>query len=259
MTITDGQRRRWRKILMLCAIPVAVGGLVVSTKFFTTEMSANAAITAYDHRAYQESAQQTEPLFWWNFYEQWRAPYNRGVGLGMSGELEESRTLLEEAITLHPDPDSVEFCVVFINYVYVIEKQGDEARHDGDTESANQFYREALQFIENSPQHCLQEPEQNQPDTKAQLEESVPRIEAKIEEDEGGGEGEDDGNENPDDNGGGENEDEGGGQNEDENLTEQERELRERQRQSERDRQEQDGYGDEEDGGGGGQGVDKPW
>lgn len=253
MTITDGQRRRWRRILMLCAIPVAVGGLVVSTKFFTTEMSANAAITAYGHRAFQESAQQTEPLFWWNFYEQWRAPYNRGVALGMSGELEESRELLQESLTLHPDPESSEFCVIYTNLIYVIEKQGDEYRQNGDRENANQYYHEALGLIEQAPPHCMEEPEPNEPNIQEQLTESVPRIEAKIDEDDDGGNDDDE----DDSNGDGDEDDNGGGQDEEEDLTDQERELRERQRQSERDRQEQDGYGDED--GGGGDGVDKPW
>ncbi|WP_293695214.1 hypothetical protein [uncultured Agrococcus sp.] len=254
MTITDGQRRRWRRILMLCAIPVAIAGLVVSTKFFTTEMSANSAITAYDHRAYQEAADQTEPLFWWNFYEQWRAPYNKGVALGMSGELEESRELLEEALTLHPDPESNEFCVIYTNFVYVVEKQGDEQRETGDRETANQFYYEALDLIEQAPPGCMEEPAEREPNILEQLTESVPRIEAKIEEDDG------DGDDNNDDNGGdndNDQNDDNGGQNEEDDLTDQEQELLERQRQSERDRQEQDGYGDDENGGG--DGVDKPW
>ncbi|HIY64950.1 MAG TPA: hypothetical protein H9830_01575 [Candidatus Agrococcus pullicola] len=253
MTITDGQRRRWRNILMLCVIPVALVGLAVSTKFFTTEMSANSSITAYDHRAYQEAADQTEPLFWWNFYEQWRAPYNKGVALGMSGELEESRQLLEEALTLHPDPESNEFCVIYTNLVYVIEKQGDEQREIGDRDTANQFYYEALGLIEQAPPGCLEEPAERDPNILEQLTESVPRIEAKIEEDDGGGD--DDNDDNGDSNN--EENDDNGGQNEEDDLTEQEQELLERQRQSERDRQEQDGYGDDENGGG--DGVDKPW
>lgn len=259
MTITDGQRRRWRRILMLCGVPVAIAGLVFSTKFFTTEMSANAAITAYDYRAFQESAQQTEPLFWWNFYEEWRAPYNRGVALGMGGELEEARGLLEEALTLHPDPTSVEFCVVLTNYIYVLEKQGDEQRHAGETGAANQFYREALQYIANAPEQCLQEPAEQEPNIQEQLEESVPRIEEKIDEDDDSDDDDQDGDGDGDeqDENEGDGQDDGDGQpEEDENLTEQERELRERQRQSEQERQEQDGYGDEEGDGGG---VERPW
>lgn len=256
MTITDGQRRRWRKWMMIGAIPVAIAGTVLAVKFVATELSANATITAYDHRAYQESAEQTEPLFWWNFYEQWKAPYDKGTALAMSGSFDEARALLEEALTLHDDPESVEYCINYINIVYVVEKQGDELREAGDRENANKLYYEALDLIEQAPPGCLEEPAEREPNTKQQLEESTPRIEAKIDEDDGGGDGESDddsqGDQDPDGNGG-----EGDDSDQDGDLTEQEKQLQEREREAEEQRQNQDGYGDED--GGGGNGVDKPW
>lgn len=256
MTITDGQRRRWRKWMMIGAIPVAIAGTVLAVKFVATELSANATITAYDHRAYQESAEQTGPLFWWNFYEQWKAPYDKGTALAMSGSFDEARALLEEALTLHDDPESVEYCINYINIVYVVEKQGDELREAGDRENANKLYYEALDLIEQAPPGCLEEPAEREPNTKQQLEESTPRIEAKIDEDDGGGDGESDddsqGNQDPDGNGG-----EGDDSDQDGDLTEQEKQLQEREREAEEQRQNQDGYGDED--GGGGNGVDKPW
>lgn len=256
MTITDGQRRRWRKWMMIGAIPVAIAGTVLAVKFVATELSANATITAYDHRAYQESAEQTEPLFWWNFYEQWKAPYDKGTALAMSGSFDEARALLEEALTLHDDPESVEYCINYINIVYVVEKQGDELREAGDRENANKLYYEALDLIEQAPPGCLEEPAEHEPNTKQQLEESTPRIEAKIDEDDGGGDGESDddsqGDQDPDGNGG-----EGDDSDQDGDLTEQEKQLQEREREAEEQRQNQDGYGDED--GGGGNGVDKPW
>lgn len=257
MTITDGQRRRWRKWMMIGAIPVAIAGTVLAVKFVATELSANATITAYDHRAYQESAEQTEPLFWWNFYEQWKAPYDKGTALAMSGSFDEARALLEEALTLHDDPESVEYCINYINIVYVVEKQGDELREAGDRENANKLYYEALDLIEQAPPGCLEEPAEREPNTKQQLEESTPRIEAKIDEDDGGGgdgESDDDsqGDQDPDGNGG-----EGDDSDQDGDLTEQEKQLQEREREAEEQRQNQDGYGDED--GGGGNGVDKPW
>lgn len=253
MTLTDGQRRRWRKWLMIGAIPVAVAGTVLSVKFIATEVAANATVTAYNHRAYQESADQTQPLFWWNFYEEWKAPYDKGTAMGMAGQYDEARVLLEEALALHADQESVEFCINYINIVYVIEKHGDELREGGDQQAANEKYREALDLIEQAPEGCMQEPEDGDPNTKAQLEESVPRIEAKIEEDDGGGDGE------SDDQGGDEGEDDGGGDgDENDGQTEQEKELEEREREAEEQRQNQDGYGGDEDGDGG-DGVDKPW
>ena len=251
MTLTDGQRRRWRKWLMIGAIPVAVAGTVLAVKFFATELSADAAVTAYDHRAYQEAAEQTEPLFWWNFYEQWKAPYDKGTALAMSGQYEDARALLEEALTLHDDQESVEYCINYINIIYVIEKHGDELRESGDREGANALYNEALALIEQAPPGCLEEPGEREPNTKEQLEESVPRIEAKIEEDGGGDDEEQDGEDQSDGEG------EEGEEGEDENMTEQEKQLQEREREAEEQRQNQDGYDGEEDGDGGG--VDKPW
>ena len=247
MTITDGQRRRWRRIMMLCGIPVVIAGVLVSTKFIATEVSANASITAYDHRAFGEAAEQTEPLFWWNFYEQWKAPYDKGVALGMAGDHIGALEQLTEALRLHPEPGSAEYCMIYTNIVYVVEKEGDVLREDGDREGANEQYRQALDLIEQAPESCLEEPEQGDPNIDEQLEASVPRIEEKIEEDDSGGDGEDDSD--------GQDDSENG---EDENLTEQERQLQEREREAERQRQEQEGYGQDEDGDGG-SGVDKPW
>lgn len=254
MTITDGQRRRWRRVLMLCGIPLVVAGTVVSVKFFATEISADAAITAYDHRAFRESAEQTEPLFWWNFYEKWKAPYDKGVALGMAGDFEGSLEQLGEALRLHPEPGSPEFCMIYTNIVYVVEKQGDAFRHDGDRSSANEVYRQALQLIEEAPEGCFVDPEPRDPNTKEQLEQSVPRIEEKIDEDDGGGDGQEGGE--GDDGGDGDEQQQDG----DDGLTEQERQLQEREREAERQRQEQQGYGQEGDeDGNGGSGVDKPW
>ena len=253
MTLTDSQRRKWRKWLMIGAIPVAVAGTVIAVKFIATEVAANAAVTAYEHRAYQESATQTEPLFWWNFYEEWKAPYDKGTALGMAGQFDEARALLEEALTLHEDQASVDYCINFINIVYVIEKQGDELREAGDKQAANELYREALAMIEQAPEGCMADPAEGEPNTKAQLEESVPRIEAKIDEDDGSSDGESD-----DQGGEGDQDDNGGDGDEGEEKTEQEKELEERQREAEEQRQNQDGYGGDEDGDGG-DGVDKPW
>ncbi|GAA2174557.1 hypothetical protein GCM10009846_20960 [Agrococcus versicolor] len=246
--MTDDARRRMRLILMLVLAPITIAGLVLAGKLVSVNAFADASQNAYERRAYQEAEVQARGLQWWNVLEPWKAPYDVGVALGMRGELEEARTLLEESLALHGEDGSNEHCIILTSIVYVVEKQGDVAREADDTQTANGLYQEALGIIEAAPEGCYADPTPIQADTGEQLEQSVPRIEEKIEDESGGGgEGEPE-------------ESEGEPEEDPEQPPTQQEQLEEQNQDAQEQQQQQDEYnqqGGEEPGGGGG--VEQPW
>jgi len=248
--MTDDARRRLRMILMLVLVPVAIAGLVLAGKLVSVNAFAGASQSAYERRAYQETEVQARGLQWWNFLEPWKASYDVAVGLAMQGspeQLAEARILLEEAMTLNGREGSNEYCVIVTGLVYVVEKQGDQAREADDTQTANGLYEEALGIIEAAPDGCFAEPTPIQADTGEQLEQSVPRIEEKIEDESGGG---DESEEEPES---GESEGEP-----DEPQTQQEQ-LDEQNQQAQEQQQQQEEYYDNQGDEPGDGGVDRPW
>ena len=250
--MTDDGRRRLRMILMFALVPVAIAGLVLAGKLVSVNAFAGASQSAYERRAFQESEVQARGLQWWNVLEPWKAPYDVAVGLAMQGspeQLDEARSLLEEAMTLNGREGSNEYCIILTGLVYVVEKQGDLAREADDTQTANGLYEEALGIIDAAPDGCFAEPTAIQADTGEQLEQSVPRIEEKIEDESGeGGESEED-SEEPSE---GEEQEQQQPQTPQDQLEEQNQEAQEQQQQQE---EYYDNQGDEPGGGG----VERPW
>ncbi|MFC7432727.1 MULTISPECIES: hypothetical protein [unclassified Agrococcus] len=252
--MTDAGRRRLRRILMLALVPVAIAGLVVAGKLISVNAFADASQNAYERRAFQEAEAQARGLLWWNVLEPWKAPFDVGVALAMQGspeQLEQARALLEESLALHGAEGSNEACIILTNIVYVVEKQGDQAREADDAQTANGLYQEALDVIAAAPEGCFAEPTSIQADTGEQLEQSVPRIEEKIEDESGGG-----GDESEEPSEGEESEEpsEGGAE---EPQTQQEQ-LEEQNQQAQEQQQQQDEYADQQGEGGSG-GVERPW
>jgi len=253
---TDDARRRMRIILMLVLAPITIAGLVLASKLVSVNAFADASQNAFERRAYQEAELQARGLQWWNILEPWKAPYDVGVALGMQGspeQLVEARTLLEEALELNGEEGSNEYCVIVVSIVYVVEKQGDQAREGGDTQTANGLYQEALGIIDGAPQGCFADPTTIQADTGEQLEQSVPRIEEKIESESGGGGDSEEESEGE----GGESEEPSEGESE-EPQTQQEQ-LEEQNQDAQEQQQQQDEYNDQQGEDPGGSGVEQPW
>lgn len=246
--LTDDQRRTLRWWIMLGLIPVAIAALVLGGKLISITVLSQTAIDRFDSRAYGQGADAAEGLATWNWVETWKAPFALGVNQTMAGTLEEGRASLEEALTLHGEPETAgqlhEHCVIVASLVTAIEKQGDVAREAQDTQAANGFYTEALALIDAQPEGCLDEPLPGEADTAAQSEAAVPRIEDKIEDSSGGdGEGEDG---------------EGGDGESDEPQTPQEQ-LEEQNQEAQEQQQQEDQYDEGDEGGGGGPSVEQPW
>lgn len=192
--MSDARRRVLRRWLLIGLVPVALVALVVASKLISVSVLGQVAVDRFQARAYAQSAEASRALEGWNWVEPWKAPFNLGVALVMGGELVEGRAELEEALGLHPEPVTAaqrsERCVIVATIVTAIEKQGDEAREADDQQTANRFYQEALSRIDGAPEGCFDEPMQGRPDTGAQLEAADPRIQEKLEQGDGSGDGE---------------------------------------------------------------------
>ncbi len=241
--LTDAQRRTLRWWLMLGLIPVALAVLVVATKLISVTVLSQAAIDRFEGRAYAQGAEAARGLEVWNWVEPWKGPFDLGVSLVMAGSLEEGRAKLEESLVLHGEPVTPpqlhEHCIIVASLVTAIEKQGDVAREAGDVPTANGLYGEALALIDGVPDGCLDEPLPAEADTAEQFAAATPRIEEKIEDPSGDGEGE------------GDEGSEGEPQTPEEQLEEQNQGAQEEQ-------QQQDQYDQGEDDGDG-PSVDRPW
>lgn len=248
---TDDARRRLRIILLLVLAPITIAALVLAGKLVSVNAFSDASQNAFERRAYQEAEMQARGLQWWNILEPWKAPFDVAVGLAMQGgaeQLVEARALLEESLELNGREGSNEYCIIVTNIVYVVEKQGDQARDAADTPTANGLYQEALGIIDAAPEGCFAEPTQIQADTGEQLEQAVPRIEEKIEDPSGGG-----GDSQDDSQGGDGSEDPSQG---DAPPTQQEQ-LEQQNQQAQEQQQQQDEYNEQQDEDQGG--VDRPW
>lgn len=252
---TDDARRRLRLILMLVLAPITIAGLVLAAKLVSVNAFSDASQSAFERRAYQEAEVQARGLQWWNFLEPWKAPYDVGVALGMQGgpeQLEQARALLEESLELNGDEGSNEYCVVLVSIVYVVEKQGDLAREADDVQTANGLYQEALGIIEAAPDGCFADPTIIEADTGEQLEQAVPRIEEKIEDESGGGDSDEESDGESE-----ESQDPSEGESE-EPQTQQEQ-LEEQNQQAQEQQQQQDEYNEQQGEEPGGSGVEQPW
>lgn len=246
-----------RIILMLVLAPITIAGLVLAAKLVSVNAFADASQSAFERRAYQEAEAQAHGLEWWNFLEPWKAPYAVGVALGMQGsqeQLVDARGRLEEALSLNGEEGSNEYCVILVSIVYVVEKQGDQAREADVVDIANGLYQEALGLIEAAPEGCFVEPTVLQADTGEQLEQAVPRIEEKIEESGGGGE------ESEEESEGGESEEpEDPSDGTPEEPQTQQEQLDEQNQEAQEQQQQQDEYLQQEGEEPGGGGVEQPW
>lgn len=86
-----------------------------------------------------------------NWFEPYKAPFNEGDGLALSGELPAAREKFEHALTL---ARGLEECVVRVNLSLTIELQGDAAASAGDQAAAQKFYVEALAVTADTPDEC---------------------------------------------------------------------------------------------------------
>jgi len=243
-------RRGLRRWLLVGFAPVALVGMLLVVKLLSMYAFAHQAITAHVERNPAGTVAAAQGQLPVNWFEAYLAPYNYGVGLATSDELEAARAQFEAALPLAKGYDA---CPVHINLGLVIEMMADKAQSD-DPKRAAELYADALDANLATPEECRSdEADEQSPDPDRSNEETLDdqqeRLQQKQQEQQsGGGESEDDSEQDEKDE-----QSEQEKQEQDDKLGEIEKKLRE----GEQERENQGSNGDED--GEGGYGSDKPW
>ena len=204
---SNRRRRKIRRWIGIGSIPLVLIAAVLVVKILSMYVFAHQAIRSFVAMEFGQSVAMSQwqgPLNW---FEEYKADYNLGTSLAEVGELEEARAALERAVLTAP---GLEVCAVRYNLGTVVERQGDRATSDGDEDTGQQLYRDALDILAAAPEGCMEEfadaasPDRERPMGES-LTELIRRIMEKLKQEQ---------NQNQDggDGGGGSNDDSGEGE-----------------------------------------------
>jgi len=236
------RRRQARLWIGIASIPVVLLALALVGKWLSMYVFAQGAIAAHIQEDGPAGISRVEKLEPFNWFEEWKAPYDKGVALADADRLTDSRASFEEALGL---ATGLNVCPVRTNLGLVIERMGDQAR-GVNPDWATQLYSEALTITLETPKECRSDEARDQSpdpsrDPDQELDDTEQRLREKME---------DPPQQDPPPEQEPEEQDP---QQDDDSLGDIEDRLQEGQRQ--RDEQQREN----EDGGGSGSGVEKPW
>lgn len=117
---------------------VAVILLVVAVKLLSVGWFSRAGVEAFEAGDYDASATDFGRVELVNVVESWKAPFDRGVALYRSGDVDGAEAAFRRAQRAAP-----ERCDVLTNLVLTIETAGDRLVADGDRDAAHDRYVEA--------------------------------------------------------------------------------------------------------------------
>jgi tetratricopeptide (TPR) repeat protein len=178
--IVAGNRRRarLRRILLAIAVPVAVLALLLPLKIVSMYGFAHRSISAYLAGDAAGAAAAARGQAIGNGFEPYKAPYNLGDALALSGDLADAREAFERALPLAP---GLEACAVHINLGITIERMGDQARQAGDEAGAQQLYGEALGAVADTPEPCrAEDADAHTPDPERSAGQSLDDLEERL-------------------------------------------------------------------------------
>lgn len=178
------RRRAVRRWIAIGSLPLLALALAFSVKVLSMYAFAHAAAWAYAHDDYPgttAAARGQEPV---NLFEPYKAPFNVGVGLTSSGDLDGGRAAFEQALAL---ATGLEQCAVRVNLAITIERMGDVSAAAGQLGAARSSWLEALAIMQEAPEGCRTpeadevspDPDQSTADTMDDEEE---RLREKLEE-----------------------------------------------------------------------------
>lgn len=178
---SNRKRKRVRKWIALCSIPLVLTAAVVSGKILSMYMFAHFTVTAHvsgDAEGTIRNAEWLSPLNW---FEPFIATYDLGTGLAAGVKLEDARVRLEEALPLAVG--SLQECAVRMNLTLVIEAQGDVKKEADDTEGARSFWLDALDALEQQPDTCnTPQADEASPDKDRSMKQTIEVTDARIRE-----------------------------------------------------------------------------
>lgn len=242
MSSRRSQARLW---ISIASIPVVLLALAFVGKWLSMYVFAQGSIAAHVQQNSAAGISQVEKLEPFNWFEEWKAPYDKGVAFADGDRLTDARASFEQALDL---ATGLNVCPVRTNLGLVIERMGDQAR-SADPNWATRLYNEALTITLEMPPECRTEEAREQSpdpsrDPDQELDETEQRLRDKLQDPPPEQQPEQEPEEQPEE----QPQDE-----QDESLGDIEERLQEGQRQ--RDEQQRQG----EEGGGSGSGVEKPW
>lgn len=144
-------RRRVRRIIGWCAIPVLLIALLFVGKLLSMYAFAHFAIVSDAGGDAEGTVRAANGQLPANWFEQYKAPFNIGVGLASGDDLEGARARFEEALPL---ASGLEVCPVQENLTLVVEAMGDEAAAAGLPQDARTYWLEALELVSTVPEGC---------------------------------------------------------------------------------------------------------
>ena len=176
------KRRQARLWISIASIPVVLLALALVGKWVSMYVFAQGTIAAHVDENASAGISRAEKLEHLNWFEPWKAPYDRGVALADGDRLVDARTAFEQALT---DADGLNVCPVRTNLGLVIERMGDQARA-ADPDWAKQLYNEALTNTLETPEECRSdEARDNSPDPSRdpdqELDDTEKRLREKLE------------------------------------------------------------------------------
>ncbi|MGW8482532.1 hypothetical protein ACWGJP_05295 [Microbacterium sp. NPDC055903] len=172
------RRRSIRKWIAIGTLPLTLAALLFTGKLLSMYAFAHQSITAYVVDDYAGTIRAGQGQEFLNLFEPYKAPYNVGVGLGASLQLDDARAKFEEALDL---ATGLDVCPVRVNLALVTEQLGDAARAEGDGAGAAEFYGEALTITVETPEECDSEEAQEQsPDPERDMSETLDELEDRL-------------------------------------------------------------------------------
>ncbi|MGF3057392.1 hypothetical protein [Microbacterium sp. YY-01] len=140
--------RRW---LFIGLAPFALAAILFSAKLLSMYGFAYQSISSFIAGDYAGSTRAAQGQDFANWFEKRKAPFNVGVGLAASGDLEGAEERFTQALDW---ASGVQECDIRVNLALVLEWQGDAARRDGLGAASVEFYGRALEVNVEAPEEC---------------------------------------------------------------------------------------------------------
>src|SRR5690606_15542741 len=100
MTLPQNRRRQARLWIAIASIPVVLLALALVGKWLSMYVFAQGAIAAHVQEDGPAGVERVEGLEPFNWFEEWKAPYDKGVALADADRLADARASLEQALGL---------------------------------------------------------------------------------------------------------------------------------------------------------------
>ncbi len=146
-----------RRRLISWSIGPAVVALLIAVKLLTMTAAANQAVDGFFAAAAQTVFEAADRMSFVNLVERHKAPFARGDGFVLAGDLNSAREQFELALGLAP-ADSVDSCQIRVNLALALEKLGDAARAAGDEAKAKDYWTRTKAVADAAPDGCFQPP-----------------------------------------------------------------------------------------------------